>query len=420
MRTVDDGTAVSSALLTDRYELTMLDAALAEGVADRRAVFEVFARRLPAGRRYGVVAGQGRLHALLQELVFGPAEVAAVQDVVSPRALAWLADRTLGLSVSAYAEGELYGPGSPVLTVEGCFGEGLLLETLALSVLNHDTAVASAAARMVVAARGRPLLEMGGRRTHEQAAVAAARAAYVAGFAASSNLEAGRRHEVPTVGTSAHAFTLAHASEEAAFRAQVDRFGAGTTLLVDTYDTLQGVRTAVRVAGTALGAVRLDSGDPVAESMAVRALLDDLGATRTRVVVTGDLDEHAIAALAGSPVDTYGVGTSVVTGAGAPTAGFVYKLVAVEDEGGTLRPVAKTSPGKATVGGRKWARRDGAGDVLRLDPGGTGGRVLQAPLAAEDLAAARVRCAASLAELPPEALELSPGEPWLTAHLEDR
>ena len=211
---------MSSALLTDRYELTMLESALASGLADHRAVFEVFARRLPPGRRFGVVAGQGRLAVLLPDLVYGADELAAL-DFLAPPARRWLADRRPSLEVSAYAEGETYTAGSPVLTVAGCFGEGLLLETLVLSVLNHDTAVASAAARMVLAAGGRPLLEMGGRRTHEQAAVAAARAAYVAGFAMTSNLEAGRRHGVPTAGTSAHAFTLAHEDELSAFRAQV-------------------------------------------------------------------------------------------------------------------------------------------------------------------------------------------------------
>ena len=413
---------MATALLTDRYELTMLDAALQSGLAGRRAVFEVFARRLPAGRRFGVLAGPGRLHALLQDFSFGPVELAALADVVSPATRDWLDGRQLSLEITSYAEGETFFPGSPVLTVEGCFGEALLLETLVLSVLNHDSAVASAAARMVLAAAGRPLIEMGGRRTHEEAAVAAARAAYLAGFASTSNLEAGRRHGIPTAGTSAHAFTLAAADEAAAFRAQVAAQGPGTTLLVDTYDAQQGIRTAVEVGGTGLGAVRLDSGDLIEETRRARRLLDQLGATATRVVVTGDLDEHAIAALAATPADGYGVGTSVVTGSGAPTVGFVYKLVAIaasEDPGAPLHPVAKTSPGKATVGGRKWAARLPDGEQLRLTPDGfpAGARLLQAPLAAEDLDAARARCAASLAELPPDARRLARGEPCWTAEL---
>jgi nicotinate phosphoribosyltransferase len=413
---------MSTALLTDRYELTMLRAALAGGLAEHRAVFEVFARRLPTGRRFGVVAGHGRLASLLPQLRFGDDELAAL-DFLDDRTRGWLRDRPLALEVSGYAEGETYLPGSPVLTVAGCFGEGLLLETLVLSVLNHDTAVASAAARMVLAAGERPLLEMGGRRTHERAAVAAARAAYVAGFAMTSNLEAGRRHGIPTAGTSAHAFTLAHPSEAEAFRAQVAVLGAETTLLVDTYDTAQGIRTAVEVAGHGLGAVRLDSGDPREEVPRARALLDQLGATGTRIIVPGDLDEHAIADLADQPVDTYGVGTSVVTGSGAPTAGFVYKLVAIAREPGPdapLVPVAKRSTGKSTLGGRKWAYRtpDG-GEVLRLRPGGEGAP-LQRPLPLhDDVAAARGHCARALSRLPGEARRLDPGAPLHTAQLEE-
>ncbi len=420
---------MTTALLTDRYELTMLDAALASGLAGRRAVFEVFARRLPAGRRFGVVAGQGRLAGLLRDLRYELADVVALRDVVRPQTRDWLTGRTLGLQVSAYAEGSTYAPGSPVLTVEGCFGEGLLLETLALSVLNADSAVASAAARMVLAAGDRPLLEMGGRRTHEQAAVSAARAAYVAGFSATSNLEAGRRHGVPTVGTTAHAFVLAHDTEADAVRAQVASQGVGTTVLVDTYDTAQGIRTAVEVAGTQLGAVRLDSGDPAVEVPKARALLDELGATGTRIVVTGDLDEHAIAALCDVPVDRYGVGTSVVTGSGAPTAGFVYKLVAIagsDRPDAPMRPVAKASAGKSTHGGRKWAWRatgpDGrVREVLRRDPAPVPGALpLQGPLTAyDDVAGARATCAAALAALPDGARDLSPGEPAWTAELED-
>jgi nicotinate phosphoribosyltransferase len=413
---------MSTALLTDRYELTMLDAALESGIAGHRAVFEVFARRLPPGRRYGVVAGRGRLHALLSDFLFGDAELAALAGVVSSATLDWLRGRVLGGDISAYAEGETFFPGSPVLTVESCFGEGLLLETLVLSVLNHDSAVASAAGRMVTAAEGRPLIEMGSRRTSEQAAVAAARAAYIGGFASTSNLEAGRRHGIPTTGTSAHAFTLAAADEKKAFRAQVEAQGLGTTLLVDTYDTEQGIRNAVEVAGPGLGAIRLDSGDLVAETRRARALLDELGAPETKIVVTGDLDEYAIAGLAATPADSYGVGTSVVTGSGAPSAGFVYKLVAIADSpdpDAPLRPVAKKSVGKATVGGRKWAARLRDGEQVRLSPEGfpTGARPLQAPLAAEDVEAARLRCRESLAELPDNARRLAKGEPCWSAEL---
>ena len=411
----------STALLTDRYELTMLEAALRSGLAERRAVFEVFTRRLPTGRRFGVVAGQGRLSELLPEVCYDDQALSGVA-FLGDQARAWLRDRPLGVEVTAYPEGEVFVPGSPVATVSGCFGEGLLLETLVLSVLNHDSAVASAAARMVLAAGGRPLIEMGGRRTHEQAAVAAARAAYVAGFAMTSNLEAGRRHGVPTAGTSAHAFTLAHRTEVEAFRSQVATHGAGTTLLVDTYDTEQGIRNAVEVAGPGLGAVRLDSGDPHEEVPRARALLDELGARATRIVVTGDLDEHSIADLAPAAVDTFGVGTSVVTGSGSPTAGFVYKLVAVAQDDSPdspCVPVAKRSAGKTTAGGRKWAYRTTDGrEVLRAQPGGPG-RALQEPLPRrDDLGRARAHCADALAALPDHARRLDPGAPAWTAELE--
>jgi nicotinate phosphoribosyltransferase len=412
---------MTTALLTDRYELTMLEAALRTGLAERPAVFEVFARRLPSGRRFGIVAGQGRLAELVPQVRYDDAALAAL-DFLGDDVRAWLRDRPLSLEVTGYREGEAYAPGSPVLTVTGCFGEGLLLETLALSVLNHDTAVASAAARMVLAADGRPLLEMGSRRTHEQAAVAAARAAYVAGFAMTSNLEAGRRHGVPTAGTSAHSFTLAHRSELEAFASQVGVLGPGTTLLVDTYDTEQGIRNAVAVAGTSLGAVRLDSGDPREEVPRARALLDALGATSTRIVVTGDLDETSIAGLAGVPVDVYGVGTALVTGSGAPTAGFVYKLVAIaesDDAEAPLVPVGKRSAGKSTIGGRKWAyRTDDGREVLRDAAGGLG-RPLQEPLpSGDDVGRGRDHCASTLAALPPQARRLDAGPPAWTAERE--
>jgi nicotinate phosphoribosyltransferase len=425
---------MSTALLTDRYELTMLDAALRDGRASRRSVFELFARRLPTGRRYGVVAGTGRLLELLQSFRFGADELAWLrrEKVVSQDTLEWLESSRFGGTIRGYREGELYFPGSPLLVVEGTFAEAVLLETLALSVLNYDSAVASAAARMVSAAEGRPLAEMGSRRTGERSAVAAARAAYIAGFAATSNLEAGRTWGLPTMGTAAHSFTLLHDTEEEAFAAQVAAMGVGTTLLVDTYDIAEGVATAVRVAGPDLGAVRIDSGDLGVVVREVRAQLDSLGATGTRIVVTNDLDEFAIAALQSAPVDSYGVGTSLVTGSGAPAAGMVYKLVAhLDDEGGWL-PVGKNSEGKATVGGRKQpVRALDAGvarseDIWVEDPpvAASAGRPLlvdlvvdgsavPAFLGADGVEAARLHHASAIAELPPEALALSRGEPAL-------
>ncbi|KUI26989.1 nicotinate phosphoribosyltransferase [Mycobacterium sp. IS-1742] len=421
---------MTAALLTDKYELTMLAAALRDGTAHRRATFEIFARRLPDGRRYGVVAGTARFVEALRQFTFDDAALAAVADFLDDETLGYLAGYRFGGDVDGYPEGELYFPGSPVLSVHGTFAECVLLETLALSIFNHDSAIAAAAARMAGAAQGRPLIEMGSRRTHEQAAVAAARAAYLAGFAGSSNLEAQRRYGVPALGTSAHAFTLLHTTpdgpdEVAAFRAQVEALGAGTTLLVDTYDITPGVANAVAVAGPDLGAVRIDSGDLGVLARQVRAQLDGLGASGTRIVVSGDLDEFAIAALRAEPVDIFGVGTSLVTGSGAPTAGMVYKLVEVDG-----LPVEKRSSHKESHGGRKQAARlvKPSGTILEeivhpygAPPTGVGDRELRPltvplvragePVGDLDLASARERVSAGLHSLPWDGLKLSRGEP---------
>lgn len=428
-------------LLTDRYELTMLDAALRSGVAERRAVFEVFARSLPPGRRYGVVAGLGRLLDELEHFRFGEEELSFLEgeQVVSERTLEWLAGYRFTGSIDAYREGECFFPGSPVLTVEGSFGETVLLETLVLSIANFDSAVASAASRMVGAAAGRPLIEMGARRTNERAAVAAARAAYVAGFDSTSSLEAGRSYGIPTAGTSAHAFVLAHDDERSAFIAQFDAMGVGTTILVDTFETGTAVTRAVELArergASGPGAIRLDSGDLVAEATEVRALLDDLGAHETKIVITSDLDEYSIEALASAPCDAYGVGTRVVTGSGAPTAGFVYKLVAIAVAEGSdeLRAVEKLSPAKHSAGGRKRAARwlDAEGiarvEYVTTSPGaavddglpqGWRARELQVRVVEEgrrvrddSLHDARRHHRLALGELGPDANELRPGEP---------
>lgn len=403
----------------------MLDAALADGTAQRRCTFEVFARSLPHGRRYGVVAGIPRLLEALSRFTFDQAEIDVLCDAgVRDRVAEYLSGHRFSGDITGYPEGELYFPGSPVLSVTGTFAECVLLETLVLSVLNHDCAVASAAARMTTAANGRPLIEMGSRRTHEEAAVASARAAYLAGFAATSNLEAHRRFGVPTTGTSAHAFTLLHDSEAEAFRAQVDALGVGTTLLVDTYDITQGIATAVEVAGTGLGAVRIDSGDVGVLAQRARAQLDALGATGTRVVISGDLDEYAIAALRAEPVDAYGVGTSVVTGSGAPAAGMVYKLVEVDG-----RPVAKRSSSKESRGGAKSAvrRHKPTGTAVeevvhRLDTEveiGEHDRVVPVPLLVKGepagelptLDESREHLRRGLVAVPWEGLKLSRGEP---------
>ncbi|MET9951363.1 nicotinate phosphoribosyltransferase [Streptomyces sp. NPDC006339] len=424
----------STALFTDQYELTMLQAALRAGTADRRSVFEVFTRRLPEGRRYGVVAGIGRVLDAVENFRFDPAVLGFLRErgIVDEPTLEWLGRYRFSGDIWGYPEGEVYFPGSPILRVEGSFAECVLLETVILSILNHDSAIAAAASRMSAAAGGRRLIEMGARRTHELAAVACSRAAYVGGFDSTSDLAAGFRYGIPTVGTSAHAFTLLHDTERDAFRAQVDSLGGGTTLLVDTYDVTEAVRTAVEVAGTGLGAVRIDSGDLLLVAHRVRQQLDELGARDTRIVVTSDLDEYAIASLAAAPVDAYGVGTQLVTGSGHPTCSMVYKLVArasSADPKAPLVPVAKKSVGgKASVGGRKWAaRRADADGVAEAEVVGTGAvpaelvdRQLLVELvkggdvvAREPLEAARSRHIAARAALPMSAMQLSRGEPVL-------
>jgi nicotinate phosphoribosyltransferase len=420
-------TGTSTALLTDHYELTMVAAALAAGTADRECVFETFARRLPNGRRYGIVGGTARVVEAIGRFRFGDAELTELADreVVDKRTLDWLADYRFTGDVDGYAEGELYFPGSPLFTVRATFAEAVLLETLVLSILNHDSAIMSAAARMVSAANGRPIIEMGGRRTHEAAAVASARAAYLAGFSTTSNLESGRTYGIPTAGTCAHAFTLLHDSERAAFTAQVEALGASTTLLVDTYDITEGIKTAIEVAGPELGAVRIDSGDVGVLARQARVQLDDLGARNTRIVVSGDLDEYAIAALRAEPVDAYGVGTSLVTGSGSPTAGMVYKLVEVDG-----RPVAKRSSHKESRAGRKAAlrRHKPTGTALEevvyvvsadAPEAGAHDRELVVPLlrggqpvaSTATLDESRQRVRDGLVSLPWEGLKLSQGEP---------
>ncbi|NBE56905.1 nicotinate phosphoribosyltransferase [Streptomyces boluensis] len=421
----------STALFTDHYELTMLQAALKAGTAERRSVFEVFTRRLPEGRRYGVVAGTGRVLDAVENFRFdeGVIDFLRSRAVVDEPTLQWLADYRFRGDIWGYPEGEVYFPGSPLLRVEGSFAECVLLETVILSILNHDSAIAAAASRMSAAAGGRALIEMGARRTHELAAVAASRAAYVGGFDTTSDLAAGFRYDIPTVGTSAHAFTLLHDSERDAFTAQVETLGRGTTLLVDTYDVTEAVRLAVEVAGPELGAVRIDSGDLLLVAHRVRQQLDDLGATETKIVVTSDLDEYAIASLAAAPVDAYGVGTQLVTGSGHPTCSMVYKLVArarSTEPGAPLEPVAKKSMGaKSSRGGRKWAARrldeDGVAEAEVIGTGPVpadladqqllvelvkGGEVV----AREPLDAVRARHQEVLARLPLSATQLSRGE----------
>lgn len=395
------------------------------GLAQRRSVFEVFARRIPAGRAYGVVAGMNRLIEAVANFQFDQSsldylETTGVLD--QPGMREWLADYRFSGNITGYADGEIFFPYSPVLTVEGTYAECVVLETIILSILNHDCAVAGAAARVTDSANGKALIDGGSRRTDPDAAVAAARAAHIGGFDTTSNLEAGRRYAIPTGGTTAHAFMLAHDSERAAFLAQLNALGPQSTYLVDTFDIQRGVTNAVQVVGTGIGGVRIDSGDLAVESEKARRLLDDLGATDAKIVVSSDLDEFRVYELekADAPIDAYLVGTSLVTGSGHPTASMVYKLVSIatgDSADSDLRAVGKLSPGKRTIGGRKDVDRtvdeDGYwnNEVLTIDPAQgvenaykpqqvmvEAGRVLYSP----DLAAAKARCAKSRSLLRPE------------------
>ncbi|BDR53490.1 nicotinate phosphoribosyltransferase [Bombiscardovia nodaiensis] len=428
---------MSTALLTDMYEYTMLDAALQDGTADRRCVFEVYTRRLPAGRRYGVVAGTGRLMEAIR--AFRPTQddlrFLADRHIVSQPTLKWLESYRFSGSIRGYREGETFFPNSPILQVEGSFAECTLLETLILSILNYDSAVASAASRMVSAANGRPCMDMGARRANEWAAVSAARSAIVGGFTGTSNLQAAKFYDLPAIGTAAHCFTLLHDCERDAFVSQIQAFGKNTTLLTDTYSIEEAVKTAVEVAGPDLGGVRIDSGDLASLAQRVRNQLDALGARKAKITVTNDLDEYAIASLQNAPVDSYGVGTQLVTGSGAPTCSMVYKLVEREGSDGSMVPVAKRSPNKASVPGRKLAFRSyeynlaSAEHVISGSEGAL--NTFQAPddwrdllvsymdrgeanpefLGHDALMRARDHRAQSLAELPIGAMSLMNGEP---------
>ena len=422
----------TTALLTDHYELTMVRAALRAGTANRLCVFELFGRRLPEGRRYGVVGGVGRALRALRHFRFDEESLRFLRDreVVDQAVADWLADYKFSGDIWGYPEGEIYFPGSPLVIVEGTFGEAVVLETLLLSIYNHDSAIVSAASRMTAMADDRPIIEMGSRRTHELAAVAAARAAYIAGFSSTSNLEAGRRYGVPTRGTSAHSFTLLHTTERQAFAAQIAELGEQTTLLVDTYDVMEAVKIGVELTEGRLGAVRLDSGDLGVLAAQVRELLDSLGAAETKIIVTSDLDEFTIAALSGAPVDGYGVGTALVTGSGHPTCEFVYKLVAraeSDEPGSPMLAVAKKSVNKISIGGRKYALRrlseQGTAEAeivgVGVPPSGdTNDRPLLVQLVErgkivgeESLETIRERHLRCRAELPLEALKMSRGDP---------
>jgi nicotinate phosphoribosyltransferase len=382
-------------LFTDRYQLTMLAAYAKSGLAERRAVFELFVRKLPPSRRYLVACGIGRAVTALSALSFGADALSRLSNdavlgpvLADPVVAKLFRDFRFRGRVLAIPEGRICFPGEPLLRVEGTLAEAQLVETLLLSIVNHDTRVASKASRISRAAAGRPCMEFGTRRTHEVAAVDAARAAYVAGFAGTSNEEAGHRYGVPVLGTMAHSFVLAHAAdggeegEIAAFREFSGVFPA-STLLVDTFDPLRGVRRAVETSAT-LGGIRLDSGDLEMLSREARSILDQAGKKDTRIIASDDLDEHRIDAMVrgGVPVDGFGVGTMVVATPDAPTLGGVYKLVAIEDARGEMVAVQKKATAKGSSAAPKQViRRPGSlQDLLVVDGEDVEGEALLVPV----------------------------------------
>jgi nicotinate phosphoribosyltransferase len=364
----------SGALKTDLYQLTMAAGYFAHGMHQRRVTFELFVRRLPAHRRYLVLAGLESALSYLRELRFSESQIAYLAETPAlRRAMTFELKEYLRAfrfrgDVHAMPEGSVFFANEPVLRVTGTLLEAQLVETFLLSTINTETTVATKAARVVQAAGEAKALEFGSRRTSPEEAALSARAAYLAGFDATSNVEAGYRWDIPIAGTAAHSWTMSHESEEEAFAHYAAVFGPQTTLLVDTYDTLIGTRRAIAAAKNNLKAVRLDSGDLLELSREVRKILDEGGCSATRIVASGDLDEHQIAELrrANAPIDVYGVGTELVRPKDDPTLGGVYKLVYDHT---AERPIAKLSTGKATLPGVHQVyrvRRDGksVGDVI--------------------------------------------------------
>jgi nicotinate phosphoribosyltransferase len=374
-----------SGLLVDLYQLTMGESYLAEGVADREATFSLFFRTLPAGWGYALAAGLEDALRYLREVRFGDEDLAFLDGtgLFSDAFLERLAGYRFAGRVRALPEGTPVFPREPLLELTGPLLEAQIAETMVLNQVHLQTLIASKAARSVQAARGRRLVDFALRRTHGgEAGLKVSRASFLAGFDATSNVLAGRAYGIPIAGTMAHSYIEAVGDELEAFRAFARAYPDAATLLVDTYDTLEGTRRAVVVArelgesGHRLGGIRLDSGDLVDLSRGAREILDAAGLEDVLIFASGGLDEHELTRLleAGASVDGFGIGTAMGVSADAPYLDMVYKLVELDG-----RPVLKLSEGKATLPGRKqvWrVRYDGSArhDVLGLDGCGCTGR----------------------------------------------
>ncbi len=413
-----EGTPVS-ALLTDLYQLTMLQAYLEEGMEDS-ATFELFVRKLPPGRNFLVAAGLEQALDFLETLSFSPAELAWLErrGPCSRRLLDTLGSFRFRGDVHAMPEGSVCFGDEPILRVTAPLPQAQFVESRLLNIVHFQTLIASKAARVVLAARGRRLVDFGMRRAHgAEAALFAARAAYLAGFDGTATVEAGHRFGIPVFGTMAHSFVQAHDSEAGAFAAFARAWPQRPTLLVDTYDTEAAVARIVALApqlareGISIGGVRIDSGDLAAHARAVRVLLDEGQLASTTIFASGNLDESRIDELlaAGAPIDGFGVGTALATSSDAPSLDLVYKL---QSYAGIAR--RKRSEGKATWPGIKQVcrSRDAAGrllfDRVQLATEACAGEALLQPCmiggqrvaAAPTLEMARSHCAAELRGLP--------------------
>jgi len=344
----------TSALLTDLYQLTMLAAYDADGMSGR-AVFELSVRQLPPSRGFLVCAGLEQALAYLETLAFDAEELGWLRGL--GRFPTGFVDRLAGLrfrgDVWAVPEGSVVFAGEPLLRVEAALPEAQLVESRLINLLHFETLIATKAARCVLAADRRPVVDFGMRRAHgAEAALLAARAGAIAGFAGTATVEAARRFGLPLAGTMAHSFVQAHADEEAAFRAYCAALPGPATVLIDTYDVAAAAETTARLVreGLSIGAVRIDSGDLADTARHVRAILDAGGAGQVRIIASGNLDEYGIDALvaSGAPIDAFGVGTRVDASADAPTLDAIYKLVCYDG-----RPTAKRSPGKVMLPGAK-------------------------------------------------------------------
>ena len=421
-------TAIEDALYVDLYELTMLQAYYAEG-AEEAAVFDLHIRSLPPERNFLLACGLEDVLAYLETLRFSPEamEYLASLGQFRPEFLERLADLRFTGSVDAVLDGTPLFAAEPILQVSAPLPEAQVVETFLLNQVTFQTLVASKGARSVLAAAGRPVVDFAARRTHgTEAGVKAARALYLAGFASTSNVLAGKRYGLPVSGTMAHSYVQAHDSEFAAFRAFASHF-PDTALLVDTYDTEHGVEEVIRLArelGEAfrVQAVRLDSGDLAAHAVRARKRLDAAGLGRVRILASGGLDEYAVAELraAGAPIDLFAVGTKVGVSADAPSLESAYKLVAYAG-----RSRMKLSEGKVTLPGRKQVYRQYEGgravrDVIAQHDERLPGEPLirevmrdgrRLPLAGLDLPASRERARTAIARLPPRLLQLAPAAP---------